>query len=181
MSEVKFLVDGKQVQYEGLIDVEGLFHHIDDFFRERGYDRFESKNYEEVYDTGRQITIELLPYKKPNYYVKMEQRVYAFFKNLKERIVEIDGVKRKLFHGRVEFWFDASLYQDFEHRWENRVFFYFLRTLTDKFIKRSQIHLAEDLAIRDCWDVVDLVKSYLNMKRYSVAPRSATYWLGTGD
>ncbi|MBR9692317.1 hypothetical protein GOV07_00110 [Candidatus Woesearchaeota archaeon] len=179
MSEVKYLVDGKQVQYEGLFDLEGLFWEIDNYFRERGYDRCEAKNYEEVYETGRQVTIELLPYKKPNYYLKVEIRVHAFFKNLKERVVEIDGVKRKLFHGRAELWFDANLYTDFEHRWENRVFFYFLRTVTDKFIKRSQTHLAEDVAIRDCWDVVDLVKSFLNMKRYSVAPRSSTYWIGS--
>lgn len=178
MSEVKYLVDGKQVQYEGLFDLPGLFKAIDEFFRERGYDRMETKNYEEVYESGRQVTIELLPYKKPNYYVKIEIRIYAFFKNLKEKVVEIDGVKRKLMHGRAEFWFDANLYTDFEHRWDERVFFYFLRTITDKYIKRSQTHIAEELAVRDCWDVVDLVKSFLNMHRYSVAPGSSSYFIG---
>ncbi len=178
MSEVKYLVDGKQVQYEGLFDLPGLFKAMDDFFRERGYDRLETKNFEEVFDTGRQITIELIPYKKPNDYIKMEIRVYAFFKDLKERVVEIDGVKRKLFHGRAEFWFDANLYTDFEHRWQDRVVLYVIRTITDKYIKRSQTALVEELAVRDCWDVVDLVKSFLNMNRYSVAPRSGTYFIG---
>ncbi len=172
MTEIKYLVDGKEVQYEGLFDMTGLFKTIDEFFRERGYDRLETRNYEEVYETGRQITIELMPYKKPNDYLKMQIRIYAFFKNLKERVVEVDGVKRKLMHGRAELWFDANLMTDFEQRWENRVLLYFMRTITDKFIKRSQTHLAEELTIRDCWDCVDLVKSYLNMHRYSFAPGS---------
>ncbi len=178
MSEIKYLVDGKEVQYEGLFDLSGLFKAIDDFFRERGYDRLETQNYEEVYETGRQITIELLPYKKLNDYVKMEIRIYAFFKNLKEKIVEVDGVKRKLHHGRAELWFDANLYTDFEHRWENRVLLYFLRTITDKYIRRSQTNLAEEYCIKDCWDVIDLVKSFLNMNRYIVAPGSGTYFIG---
>jgi len=178
MSEIKYLVDGKEVQYEGLFDLQGLFKTIDEFFRERGYDRLETKNFEEVYDTGRQITIELLPYKKPNDYVKVEIRIYAFFRNLKERIVEVDGVKRKLFHGRAEIWFDANLYTDFEHRWQDRVLFYFIRTMTDKFIKRSQSHMIEEFAIKDCWDVIDLVKSFLNMHRYSFAPGSGSYFIG---
>lgn len=181
MSEIKYLIDGKQVQYEGLFDLPGLFKIIDDFFRERGYDRMETRNFEEVYETGRQVTIELLPYKKINDYLKIEIRIYAFFKNLKEKVVEIDGVKRKLFHGRAEFWFDANLYSDFEHRWENRVALYFLRTITDKFIKRSQTHLQEELVIKDCWDVIDLTKSYLNMHRYSVAPGSSNYFIKTDD
>jgi len=178
MSEIKYLVDGKQVQYEGLFDLAGLFKAIDDFFRERGYDRMETKNFEEVSESGRQITIELLPYKKPNDYLKMEIRIYAFFKNLTERIVEIDGVKRKLFHGRAELWFDANLYTDFEHRWEDRVLLYFIRTITDKYIKRTQTHLVEELCIKDCWDAIDLVKSYLNMNRYSFAPTSGGYFIG---
>jgi hypothetical protein len=178
MSEITYLVDGKQVQYEGLFDLPGLFKAIDDFFRERGYDRMETKNFEEVYETGRQITIELLPYKKVNDYIKMEVRIYAFFKNLKERIVEINGAKRKLYHGRAEIWFDANLYTDFEHRWENRVIFYFIRTITDKYIRRSQTNFAEELCVKDCWDVIDLTKSYLNMHRYSVAPGSSTYYVG---
>lgn len=178
MSEVNYLVDGKQVQYEGLFDIEGMFKHVDDFFRERGYDRLETKNYEEVYESGKQITIELLPYKKVNDYIKMEIRIYAFFKNLKEKIVEINGSKKKLVHGRAEIWFDANLYTDFEHRWEDRVVFYFLRTITDKYIRQSQTSLAEELAVKDCWDVVDLVKSHLNINRYSVAPGSGTYFIG---
>lgn len=178
MSEIKYLIDGKQVQYEGLFDMKGLFKAIDDFFRERGYDRLETKNFEEVYESGRQITIELLPYKKPNDYLKMEIRVYAFFKNLKEKIVEVNGDKKKLFHGRAEFWFDCNLYTDFEHRWEDRVVFYFLRTITDKYIRQSTTSMAEELAIKDCTDVIDLVKSFLNMNRYQVAPGSGTYFIG---
>jgi len=41
-----------------------------------------------------------------------------------------------------------------------------------------QSHLVEELCIKDCWDCIDMVKSYLNMHRYSFAPRSGTYFIG---
>ena len=81
-------------------------------------------------------------------------------------------------HGRAELWFDANLYTDFEHRWEDRVLLYFIRTITDKYIKRTQTHLVEELCIKDCWDAIDLVNSYLNMNRYSFAPTSGVYFIG---
>lgn len=178
MSEIKYLIDGKQVKYEGLFDLTGLFKVIDDYFRERGYDRLETKNFEEVFETGRQVTIELIPYKKVNDYLKMQIRIYAFFRDMKERIVEIDGVKRKLFHGRAEFWFDADLFTDFEHRWESRVVLYFMRVITDRYIRRAQTEMAEEIAKKDCMDVIDLIKSFLNMNRYKFAPTSGTYFIG---
>lgn len=178
MSEIKYLIDGKEVKYEGLFDLKGLFKVIDDFFRERGYDRLETKNYEEVYETGRQITIELMPYKKVNDYVKMQTRIYAFFKDVKEKVVEIDGVKRKLMHGKAEFWFDADLFTDYEHRWESRVVLYFLRTVSDKFIRRAQTDMAEEICKKDTMDVIELVKNFLNMNRHTFAPASATYYVG---
>ncbi len=179
MSEIKYLIDGKEVKYEGLFDLRGLFKAIDDFFRERGYDRLETKNYEEVYETGRQITIELLPYKKVNDYVKMQIRIYAFFKEVRDKVVEIDGVKRKLQHGKAEFWFDADLLTDYEHRWESRVVLYFLRTISDKFIRKSQVGMAEEICKKDCMDVIELVKNFLNMNRHSFAPASGSYFIGS--
>lgn len=173
MSEYKYLIDGMRVEYEGYFDLKGLFRQIEQFFQERGYDADETKNYEEVYSTGRQITIEMYPYKKPSDYYKMEQRIFAVFKRVTEEEVEIDGVKKRINKGRVEILFDCTLVSDFETLWEDRAIFYFIRTLADKYLRKSKTAMAEALAVQDCKDVIELVKAYLNMNRFGFKPGSA--------
>jgi hypothetical protein len=168
VAEKKIVYQDKFMSFEGLFDMKGLFRTITKWFNDRGYDMFENKNFEEVYEDGKKILFELIPYKKMSDYYKIEVRIFAVFENLKEVELEIKGVKQRLLKGRADFTFDAILVTDYENRWEGRPAYYFYRALVDKFIYKSYTDQYEAELIKDAKEVQEEIKAYLNMFRYTV-------------
>jgi hypothetical protein len=168
MPEKKIVYQDKFISFEGLFSLKDLFRMIVRWFNEHGYDMFENKNYEEVYEDGKKVIFELIPYKKVSDYYKLEIRVFAVFESLKEVEVELNGVKQRLLKGRANFTFDATLVTDYEGRWESRPTYYFYRTLIDKFIYRSYTDKYGAGLIKDAQEVQEEIKAYLNMFRYAV-------------
>jgi hypothetical protein len=168
LAEKKIVYQDRFVAFEGLFDLKGLFRIICKWFDERGYDMFENKNYEEVYEDGKKIIFELIPYKKVSDYYKLEIRIFVVFENLKEVEIEIKGVKQRLLKGRANFTFDAILVTDYENRWETRPAYYFYRALIDKFVYKSYTDRYEAELVKEAKEIQEEVKAYLNMFRYSV-------------
>ncbi|MAE13293.1 hypothetical protein CMO92_01900 [Candidatus Woesearchaeota archaeon] len=166
MSEIKTVVDGDQIQYEGLIDLKGLYRMIDKWFSVRGFDKMETKNYEEVYEEGKQVTLEIIPYKKITDYVKIEIKVTGYFTHLNDVEIEKNGAKLHLVKGKASIIFDAYHTTDYEGTWETRAVFHFFRTLFDKFIYKQYSEASEAAAKQHCTDLKNEVKSFLNMYRY---------------
>jgi hypothetical protein len=168
LAEKKFVYQDKFLSFEGLFNLKDMFRTIVKWFNERGYDMFENKNFEEVYEDGKKIIFELIPYKKVSDYYKLEVRIFAVFQNLKEVEVEIKGVKHKLLKGRADFTFDAILVTDYEDRWEGRPAYYFYRAIIDKFIYKSYTDRYEAELLKDAREIQEEIKAYLNMFRYVV-------------
>jgi len=166
MAEKKIVYQDKFVSFQGLFDLKDLFKTVCNWFNERGYDMFENKNYQEVYEEGKKIIFEVIPYKKVSDYYKLEIRVFVVFENLKEVEVDLKGVKRKLLKGRADFTFDAILETDYENRWEGRASQYFFRALIDKFVYKSYTSKYERELIKEAKDLQEEIKAYLNMFRY---------------
>ena len=70
MSEKKLVVDQLKLTFEGIFDLNGLYRTIDSWFYEKSYDKLEKRNYEQVLPSGKDIEIELLPWKKTTDYFK---------------------------------------------------------------------------------------------------------------
>jgi hypothetical protein len=166
MSEKKLVIDQLRLNYSGLFNLGDLFKTIDGWFFEKGYDRHEKKNEEQILPSGRFVEIELRPWKKTTDYAKNEIRFRLFVKDMKDVEVEKDGSKVKLQQGDIHMVFDAFLETDYEHRWESKPMFYFLRTLFDKFIFRVYTDKFEGVLVNDTHDLYNRVKSFLNLYRY---------------
>ncbi|MFH1401257.1 MAG: hypothetical protein ABIH41_07110, partial [Nanoarchaeota archaeon] len=159
MTEFKTLVDNKQLMYEGLLDVREFLRLLDMWFKERGYDKRETKNYQAVYEEGKQITVEMFPYKKVSDNVRFELRLYMVFFEVQDVDVEISGVKQHLQKSRVEISYDAYLLTDYENKWAKTPTYFFLHTLFDKYFFRNYIKRAEYDFLRDCARVEEEIKS----------------------
>lgn len=166
MAEIKTLIDGKQVVYEGLFSLKELYRAIDKWFWERGYDKQELKNFEDVTENEKQLILEILPYKKISDYAKIEIRIFMIFSKLTDVEVERNGVKAVLNKGRADFSFDCYLVTDYEHKWETRPIYYFLRTVFDKFVFRVYTAAFEKEAVKDCIEIEGEIKAFLNMNRF---------------
>lgn len=166
MTEYKNLSYGESFKYKGLIDFKSLYRLIDKWFKQRDYDKVEFFNFEETYETGKQITLELRPYKKLSDYVKIEIRLKIVLEKLKETIIEQEGIKTSLMKGQGTFTFETFLITDYEGHWSTRPFYFFTKTLMDKFIYRSYTERYEDTLIKDKDKIRREIKSFLNMTRF---------------
>jgi hypothetical protein len=166
LGERKVIYHDKTLSYEGIFDPKGLFRTIVKWYWDNSYFYFEKDSAEFVYEDGKQIEYEMIPYKKITDFHRLEIQLKANFRQLKEVDVELKGVKYRLFKGRADFTFDAILITDFENKWESRPFFFLFRVLIDKLIMKSSTSAYEALVVKDAQMLEEEIKAYLNMFRF---------------
>jgi len=165
MAERRIIVDAMKLGYKGLFDATELYKMIDAYFRERAYTKHELRAYEHVYPSGKQVEVIKEPYRKISDYAKYVIRISLIMSNVKEVVVEKDGVKVKLNQGDVEIQFDGFLEMDYEHRWEKSPFFYFLRAVFDQFVFKVHTERFEAGLVEEVNDLHSQVKAFLNLYR----------------
>lgn len=166
MSEKLTVVDGKGLDYEGLFEAKELYKVIEEYAEENKFDRNEFMNAEHIYEDSKQLDIDVRPYKKISDYVKLEIKIKIKATNLKYKEVEVNGIKRKYYHGHVNVKFFSYLITDYENTWEMRPLYYLLRTLVDKLIYKGYMDSAKKELIMHTNGFYEEIRSYLNMHRF---------------
>ncbi len=156
----------KILSYEGYFRPDEFLKELKGFLKERKYFPFDSKNFEEVLESGLQIQMEIKATRKVSYYIKKEIFLRIKMLRLREEMVEIDGVKRKYYHGNVSLDCDSALQTDLKAQYDKSGWMYFLRVINDKFIRRDWIESAKDEVDKDLHDLLDHLSAYLNMIRF---------------
>ena len=166
MSEYKLIIDQLKLTYEGIFDLYGLHKTIDAWLYEKGYDRWEKKNYEQVLPTGKEVEIELMPWKKTTDYFKNIIRFRIKALNIKDVEVDKDGEKLKLNQGKVMIIIDGYHNTDYEDYWAKKQFFFFLRQMFDKYIFKRYTSKFEKWLMNDVYDIHARIQKFLNLYRY---------------
>jgi hypothetical protein len=166
MAEYNILVMNREIEYSGLFDLGAFIKILDLWFKERGYMKRETKNYEEVYEDFRQVTIEMWPYRKVSDNIRFEMRLFMVFSKLKEAEIEKEGKKIRLLNGKAAIFMDGYMITDWENKWDRTPFYYFMRVMFDRYIHRDYISQSKAKFMEDISTVEDEMKSYLNMFRY---------------
>ena len=166
MAETKVLIGEKQIKYSGLIPVKGVYKHVKNFLDENGYDPFESRNEDEVYEDGKQIIIVLNGDKKLSDFAKIMWETKFVFEKLIETSFEKDGKTMHLHKGSLLLETSVVLATDYENSFEQTAFQYFLRVMIDKFVFKSYINRAADVAKKNYTRFEEKMKSYLNMESF---------------
>jgi len=181
MAEREVIVDKVRLSYEGLFSVTELYKLIDSFFRDRGYDKRERRNIENVRADGKYIELELEPWKKITDYAANIIKLRLIISNVTDVEVKKDNVTVKLNKGKIQMVFDAYLETDYEGRWEGKPLFYFLRTVFNKFVFHSYTEGYAANVLSDFNELYSKIKGYLNPYKSpspgATAPRDigATY------
>lgn len=166
--ERKIVVDSLRLSYQGIFNMNEFYLMMDKWHRERGYDKFEKKNYEHVYKDGRQIEIEIEPWKKITDYAKMSMKVTILVTGLKDIVVKKDGRDAKMQQGKLLINFMGYMDTDYENRWDNKPYFFFLRAVFDMYVYKINQEKYEAAVAEEVQHLYNLMKSYLNMQRYSL-------------
>jgi hypothetical protein len=166
MSEKRLIIDQLRLNYSGIFNLQELYKMIDGWLYEKGYDKYEKKNEEQVLETGRKIEVEIRPWKKTTDYAKNEIRLRIFVDNMTDIEVDRDGKKIKMHKGDIQMIFDAFLETDYEHRWENKPMYYFMRTIVDKYVFKIYTEKFVGNLTADTRDLHQRIKSFLNLYKY---------------
>lgn len=166
MSEKKLVIDQLKLTYVGIFDLNGFYRTIDGWFYEKGYDKWEHKNYEQVLPTGKDIEVELLPWKKTTEYFKNIIKIRLKFTGVKDVEIEKQGIKLKLNQGKAMVVIDGYLESDYENKWEKKPLFFLIRTIFDKFIFKRYFNQYEKWLINDVSDIHARMQKFLNIYRY---------------
>ncbi len=166
MPERRIVVDELRLEYEGLFDVKEFFRLIENFFYDRKYDKREIKNIEQVTPSGKNIEVVLMPWRTISDYAKYEIKLRIWIKGMKNVDVVKDDTKLKLQQGKIIMIIDGYLTTDVEGHWEGKPFFFFLRTIFDKYIFRLYTSKWEAGLVEHVKELHTEIKSFLNLQRF---------------
>ncbi len=152
--------------YEGLFDLHELYVLINQWLKDKGFDLREQRNQEQVRPNGRFIEVEMLPWKKITDYARHVIRLNIRILNMKDAVVEEDNKRVKLNKGMIKMVMDGYLDTDYEDRWESKPFYFFIRTLFDKFVYRTYSTQYEELLVENCIQLHSTIKAFLNLYQY---------------
>ena len=166
MSERRLVIDHMTLTYEGLFDLHELYVLINQWLKDKGFDLREQRNQEQVRPSGKFIEVEMLPWKKITDYARHVIRLNIRILSMKDAVVEEDGKRVKLNKGMIKVVMDGYLDTDYEDRWESKPFYFFIRTLFDKFVYGTYSKQYEELLVENCLQLHSTIKAFLNLYQY---------------
>lgn len=172
MAERRIIVDNLKLSYNGLFNATELYQLIDNWLREKGYDKREIRNQEHVTKEGKYVELEMQPWKKITDYANTLIRVEIKIFKLTEVTIQSNGKKIRMNKGRLNIRFDGYLETDYEHRWEQRPIYFFIRTLFDKFVYASYTHQFENEIAENVNQLYDVVRGFLNLYKITAQQES---------
>ena len=143
-----------------------LYQIIDTWFRNMHYDKREIENREQVFEKGRYIHITLQPWRKITDVEKFEIKIRIRIQDMEDVVVEKDGLQMAMNKGKVLIIFDAFFTTDYEGRWDQKPFYYFMNHFIDKFVYKIHTDRSVGLLQKEANQLIREVKSYLNMHKY---------------
>jgi hypothetical protein len=166
MVERLILVDKKKMYYEGIFILRELYSVIDNWLDSHGYEKREIRNSETVKKNGRNVDIIIEPWKKLCDYGKSVIKIKMSFEDIKDAEIERGGNKININQGKVTMIFDAYFETDFEHRWENKPGFFFIRILFDKYIFKPFKTNYNAIVMNDFNAFYNEIQATLNLNKY---------------
>jgi len=167
MSERTLIVDHLKFSYDGLFNASELYQLIGGFFFEKNWDYKEKMNQEVITPSGKQVFIELEPWKSSTDYYKLITKIRMIMTDLKDVEVEHEGKTLKLNQGLVRITFDGYVLSDRWDRWTTQPFTWFLSIIFEKYLFRSHFRKLETWLKSDLDDLLNRIKTFLNTYKYT--------------
>ncbi|MBI4145970.1 hypothetical protein HY489_01385 [Candidatus Woesearchaeota archaeon] len=166
MSERIVIVDKEKIAYEGVFNAKETIATIKTWFSDKRYNPIEKRHTESIRPEGKYILLEFAPFFKFTDYAKSMLEIRVEFNEVKDVVVERDGKKQKLQEGKIFMQFTGILETDYEHRWETKPVFYFLRILFEKYVYTPFISGYERRIKEDISNLKSQIRGYLNLQQF---------------
>jgi len=153
------------VKQKGYWNYNELYIFCYNWFKDNGYKLAEKQYTEKLSAAGKEIILDWEAYRKVSDYFKNTISVKWHILGMNDAEVEQDGKKVKTNKGEVKITINADLEKDYEHKWENKPIWKFLRGLYDKFILRTTVDEYEDRLEDETNEYIDELKAFLRLKK----------------
>ena len=141
MTEKNLVINNRRFVYSGMFSFHDLVTVINNATDEKGYTRAEKRNEEVVTDVGKNIYLELRPTKKKTNYVKLWMKIKINLRTVTQKSQEFEGHKRIFEQGDVEIIFDSWVYTDWEDRWGQGPFTFFMKAFIHKWFYKLPLEV----------------------------------------
>ena len=165
MVERRLVVDHLKLNYEGLVNIHDLQQLIEDWLKQKGFDRREVLNQEIIQPEGKHIHVILAPWKRVSDYANHSIKIDMKMLGVKNVRVKVDGKLRKVQKGTVRITFDAYLDTEYEGKWQAKPLAYFIKIVMDKFIYRQYSEESEELLVENVTQLHHMLRAFLNMHK----------------
>jgi len=163
MPERTLVADHITLTYSGLFDLNAFYRYLMDWFSTNHFVPYEARNEEITTPHGKDIIIELLPYKKYTDYFKGIMKIEINFVGVKPVEVEKHKTKVKLNKGFVKIVIDGYLETDYEKYWETRATLFFFRLIFDKLFLKRYTSAYENTVKQDVYKLHDALQHFFNL------------------
>ncbi|MBI5391189.1 hypothetical protein HZB02_06895 [Candidatus Woesearchaeota archaeon] len=167
MAERQYVINYEELKYEGIFNARELYDVIERWCRNKNFVDVEKRNFEQRFPSGKQVEIEITPYRKTTDYLRLQLKIEIFMRRLKDVKVKVDGKEVAMNKGEFTIFFHGFLDYDYWHKWEKRGIFVFIRALFDQIVYREMSEQYRLSVIEDVNELRDYIKKYLNMCRSS--------------
>lgn len=139
MGENTLVINNRELKYRGIFRSEDVFQTINKVLALKGYSKSEKKSEEVNTDNGRRFYVELRPVKVKTTYLKLEMRMKVNFDNVTSIVEERSGRKIRFDLGEVSIGFDGWVKTDYQDRWTQHPYSYFLKGVIHKYIFKFKL------------------------------------------
>ncbi|RJQ19326.1 hypothetical protein C4580_05310 [Candidatus Woesearchaeota archaeon] len=166
MAEREIIVDRETLTYEGLFNAKDFSKMVFGWLKDHRYIPVEKRHSENLRPEGKYYVLEFEPFLKLSDYAKSIIKLHVEFQQVKDVTVERDGKKQKLQEGKILIQTMGILETDYEHRWETKPVYYFVRTIWEKYVYAPFISGHQKRVKSDVMSLKSHLKSYLNLETF---------------
>ncbi|RLE44423.1 hypothetical protein DRJ16_02240 [Candidatus Woesearchaeota archaeon] len=163
MPERTLIVDHLTLTYSGLFDLNAFYRYLMEWLSTNHFVPYEARNEELTTKNGKDIIIELLPYKKYTDHFKGIMKIEINFVGIKPVEVEKHETKVKLNKGFVKIVIDGYLETEYEKYWERRATLFFFKLLFDKLFFKRYTLMYENAIKQDVYKLYDALQHFFNL------------------
>ncbi len=160
MAEKDKVFSGK-IKQAGIFDFKEFYSFTYDWLSDADYDVKEKTYSEKVVADAKDIDIVWEASRKISDYFKFTLKLQWRILGMKKVKVKRETREVDMNSGVVEIKFSAVLVKDYEHKWEDRPVFKFLRGIYDRYIIKSRISDYEDKLMEELDELIAQCKSFL--------------------
>ncbi len=166
MSEKQIISPESSISYEGFFEPKQLFRVIEKWLKENHYDQVEKEAFEKATDAKRFVKYSLEPFKKINDYAKFIIKLKITLSDVEDVIVEYEDNKIPMSKGKVKVSLTGVLETDYENKWEAKPVYFFLITVFNKFIFKTEMAYVKSRLKDEINSLKFEIKSFLNLYRF---------------